>query len=270
MSSILLRLVRPGILLPILMAAAQGTAAQGSAPALQKGDVIHLDVNLDFYRKDKVTTPLPTDEAGKEGIRVCMPRRSSFEVVDADDAVVTFRRRERWSLSDEQNQALRMTCGPKEGTPELLAINDDPALYAIPRADLKSNYYRHRGITHGALFVPFKRRFDKSLSGESNLGYYLGYRFGGPMGVTITPAGSVGLSIVNVEDDLQVSGSSTLADQGTRPAFTWAAGFILTHLDAFQIGVFIGRDRIGGEVGRAWKFENRTWTSVAFGYAFGR
>jgi len=46
------------------------------------------------------------------------------------------------------------------------------------------------------------------LSGESNLGYFAGYRFGGPLGVAITPEASVGMSLVNITDDSATTGSS--------------------------------------------------------------
>lgn len=231
----------------------QGAArAQPVASPLLKGDIIHTDVDLDFEQKQKVNDA--------EGTTKCLPKGTGFDVVHADDAKIYLSRRDRWTLAkDRQAQDCD---GADLGRP-----GDDSKIYAIAPAALKPDYYRHFGITHGALFVPFKRRNDKSLSGESNLGYFLGYRFEGPFGLAITPAGSAGVSLVNVSDDSATTASST-RDSGTRAAFTWAAGFILTHVNAFQVGAFVGADRIGGDPGKVWKYEGKLWVSVAFGYAF--
>lgn len=231
-------------------------AAQVVPVPLQKGETIHLDVDYVLTR---------TTATGQDGATVCFKRGSKFEVVHGTAEVALLQRRNRWTLGREGNEALGKSCDNPEK--DIKSPNEDASLYKVDPKTLPSDYYRHFGITHGALFVPFKRRSDKSLSGESNLGYFLGYRFGGPWGIAITPAASVGMSLVNVSDDSATTASS-VKDAGTRAAFTWAAGFILTHLDAFQVGIFVGKDRIGGDAGANWKYEGKTWTSIAFGYAF--
>jgi hypothetical protein len=234
-------------------------SAQDAPLALQKGDVIHLDVDYAL---------VPTSPAGGDGDKVCFKRGTKFEVVRAVTGETLLRRKNRWTFGSEANAALAVTCDA--GKVDLGPPGDDRRLYKPADADgIPKDFYRHFGITHGALFVPFKRRSDKSLSGESNLGYYVGYRFGGPLGVAITPAVSAGMSLVNITDDSATTGSST-RDSGTRAAFTWSVGFILTHLDAFQVGLFVGQDRLGGDVGGSWKYEGKYWTSVALGYSFSR
>jgi hypothetical protein len=234
---------------------APGLAQAQAVPSLLlKGDIIHTDVDLDFKQKAKVT------DSDAEAKDVCLPKGTGFDIVHADGTKIYMNRRNRWTIKRDQSKSCT---GDNLGLP-----GEDRRIYGIDTQTLHSDYYRHFGITHGALFVPFKRRSDKSLSGESNLGYFLGYRFEGPFGLAITPAGSAGVSIVNVTDDSTTTGTSTLRDTGTRAAFTWAAGFILTHVNAFQVGAFIGADRIGGEPGKVWKYEGKRWVSVAFGYAF--
>jgi hypothetical protein len=241
------------------LAALPGTAFAQDAPlVLQRGDVIHLDVDYNLVR---------TSPQGDVGDTVCFKRGSKFEVVRAVTGQTLLRRKSRWTFGSEANASLALAC---DQTTSLGLPGDDRSLYKPnDPVEIPKDFYRHFGITHGALFVPFKRRSDKSLSGESNLGYFVGYRFGGPLGVAITPAASVGMSLVNITDDSATTGSS-VRDSGTRAAFTWSTGFILTHLDAFQIGIFVGQDRLGGDVGSSWKYEGKYWTSIAFGYAFTR
>ncbi|MBK6854082.1 MAG: hypothetical protein IPG93_21485 [Burkholderiales bacterium] len=249
----------PAIVLAIAAAPsaypAMAWAQQGSTP-LQKGEIIHLDVD---YILTKSTA------AGQAGDSICFKRGSKFEVVRGSSDVTVLQRRNRWWVGRESNESLSKSCD--DPSVDIKLPDEDSTLYSVDTNKLPRDYYRHFGITHGALFVPFKRRSDKSLSGESNLGYYLGYRFGGPWGVAITPAASVGMSLVNVSDDSATTATS-VKDSGTRAAFTWATGFILTHLEAFQVGIFVGRDRIGGDAGANWKYEGKVWTSIAIGYAF--
>jgi hypothetical protein len=121
------------------------------------------------------------------------------------------------------------------------------------------------------LFVPFKRRFkDKSLTGESNLGYYVGVERELVPGWSATYAVTAGLSIVNVGDNTNTPTTNTATDTGTRPAFTYGAGIIFKDYDNFQVGTFFGNDRIGGEAGKDWKYEGKWWFSLAIGYNFAR
>jgi hypothetical protein len=232
-------------------------AQTGSMP--QKGDVIHLDVDLSFKQKSTLSS-----ETEKE---VCIKSRTGFNVVSSDQLQIVLQRRDRNTILHEDH-FLNKTCD--EPSTDLGDPKKDHHVYVISPNELKRDYYRNFGLTHGALFVPFKRRSDNSLSGESNLGYYLGYRYPSRFGITVTPAVSAGLSIVNITDDSATTGSSTLKDSGNRAAFTYSAGFILTHLDAFQVGLFAGKDQIGGDIGKNWKYEGKWWTSIAFGYAFSR
>lgn len=235
--------------------------AQDLKDAFVQGDTLRLEQNLNLKRKD-------------DAANICLKKGSKLRVIRQDGDKVEFVRSSRSYLggviSGLDNDEFKIGCDK-----DLTNLGDadaDGHIYVVEKDDLPREYYRRSGITHGALFVPFKRRKDKALSGESNLGYYLGYRLDGPWGVTITPAGTVGMSLVNVGDNLKNSdeGADSTKESGTRAAFTYAVGLILTHVDSFQVGVFYGYDRIGGDVGKVWKYEGQPWYSVAIGYAFSR
>jgi hypothetical protein len=144
-------------------------------------------------------------------------------------------------------------------------------LYNIDLKGLPDGTFRRSGFTHGPLFVPFKRRFsDKVLSGEGNLGYFLGYEVGEIRGFSVVPIGSIGISLVNLNNNSASTTNSTRGDSGVQAAFTYSVGLVLKTFDKFQLGLVLGHDRIGGEAGANWKYENKWWMSFAFGYEFVR
>ncbi|HVY04675.1 MAG TPA: hypothetical protein VHB46_01740 [Burkholderiales bacterium] len=141
-------------------------------------------------------------------------------------------------------------------------------LYTVNKAEFGPEYWDRTGWAYGPLFVPFKMRFkDKSLTGEVGLGGYMGYEFQA-YGVSLIPAVHAGLSIVTVGGDS--SEANNVNDTTNKPAFTWGGGLIFKPGENFQAGVILGRDQIGGSVGRDWKYEGKWWISIAIGYNFAR
>lgn len=264
---------------------ATAKAVSTAAPIdLQNGDYVHLRIPTVFIQVDP-TTADPAHNAKT----VCLPKetkleflrpmtRSSDAVNTKETTVLEFRRERRHALSlvsywplpkiKQFQEGLNSECGKTDKG--LAEPKVDPHLYRIDQGDLPTEYYAHFGVTHGALFVPFKRRPDKSLSGETSLGYFLGYRFDSAFAVTITPIITAGLSLVNVTNDSAITPNSSVQDSGVRAAWTYGFGLILTHLGSFQVGAVYGWDKIGGDAGKAWKYEGKGWYSLAIGYSFAR
>jgi len=251
---------------------AQTPVVASAAPAdLGYGDYVHLNEPTAFSR----VNPADLNQAGTT---VCLKPHAKLQFVRAltstggdrpGTSVLEFKRKVRHTLKRSANDLLNVDCSSPQGV-NLGAPETDLMVYRVDQDKLPKEYYKHMGITHGALFVPFKRRPDKSLSGETSLGYFFGYRFDTLFGITVTPIATAGMSLVNVSNDSIITPTSTLQDSGVRAAFTYGAGLIFTHLGSFQVGAVYGWDKIGGDAGKAWKYEGKGWSSLMVGYAFTR
>lgn len=257
------------------LAAAEADAAKttnvvsAAPPDMQRGDYIHLRFPLSFQRFN-------TSDPGVAPKAVCLPKGTKLEYLrqlisteanTVGDPILEFRRSNRKTLTSDSKSALNVDCKTQG---DLGSPKNDYHVYRVMQDAMPPEYSKHFGITHGALFVPFKRRPDNGLSGESSIGYFAGYRFDTVAGLTLTPIVTAGVSLVNVDDDSASTVSATPADTGVRPAFTWGGGLVLTHLGSFQIGVVYGVDKIGGEAGKNWAYEGKGWYSLMIGYSFTR
>lgn len=114
------------------------------------------------------------------------------------------------------------------------------------------------GFVSGTLVVPFKYRVDdRSISGETTLGYYAGYGFDIST-IAVTPFLSAGLTQVSV-----ASLNNGEATTQNKSGFTWAVGFLLQNWDKLNIGLVYGRDLIGDQ---QWEHENKGWWSLSVGW----
>lgn len=147
----------------------------------------------------------------------------------------------------------------KDVTGDIQYVAED-TLYEIDRSRLTPIYYRRWRISHGLLIIPFKLRMeDKSLTGQSTIGYYIGREEEHlQAGWNWVIAG--GLTLIPVTD----AGGETEEKTGA----TLAVGWILKTIDNFQLGAFAGVDHIGGSAGESWKFEDDPWVSLSIGFEF--
>ncbi|WP_290873414.1 hypothetical protein [Aquabacterium sp.] len=191
----------------------------------------------------------PTDDAG-----VCAPAKSRLEVLSTSAQELVVR---PYGVGDACTYKAFVTLGKVE----------DDRMYVVERANLAEGSFRRSGFVHGVLFVPFKRRFsDRVLSGEGNLGYFVGYEVTEWRGWSLIPIASMGISLVNVDDNNADTSAAQRSDTGVRAAFTKSIGLVLKSFDSFQIGFILGHDRIGGDT--TWKYENKPWMSVSIGFPF--
>lgn len=143
---------------------------------------------------------------------------------------------------------------------------------------IKKRYNRPIQIAYGASFtVPFKIRpevqdLNMKITPELMLGGYLGLRKRldryksvylylpvGPAGVT-----TLGINSDNVISEEQVDES---VKDGLVLARTFSIGSFI-EFNSFQVGVVLGWDKAGGEIGKDWVYNDRPWYSFSIGYNF--
>ncbi|MDH4273818.1 MAG: hypothetical protein OEW08_02140, partial [Gammaproteobacteria bacterium] len=116
------------------------------------------------------------------------------------------------------------------------------------------------GPASGPLIVPFKYRLnDKSLTGESAIGYYAGYRIEPRIPLTntrvpLSPFIAGGLTQINM---------ATNGDTDNKTGVTIAVGFLVQNWAGVNIGLVGGQDRIGNG---AWVHEGKNWVSFMIGW----
>ena len=138
-------------------------------------------------------------------------------------------------------------------------------IYSFRANDNPEMYFRTwHAIDHGTLVVPFKiREKNWSLTGDSTIGYYVGYRMTLPyFNVDVTPLISFGLTIISFPVDEGKTEGKT--------GITGAGGILFTIEKNFQIGLVAGIDHLGGDEGKSWQFEDNYWLSFMVGYNFAR
>ncbi|MCU0445628.1 MAG: hypothetical protein MUE85_12005 [Microscillaceae bacterium] len=75
----------------------------------------------------------------------------------------------------------------------------------------------------------------------------------------------VGLSPVNINSEN--SASSTNTEDGLETTIVFSTGLVFQFND-FQAGLLVGRDLVGGERGKNWVYNEKTWFSFGIGYKF--
>lgn len=136
--------------------------------------------------------------------------------------------------------------------------------YLVDKAAVEKIPHLHRGWTFGALVVPFKyQTTDKSFSGSSTLGTYVGYKFQDNSG-SVTPILSAGI-VPNIAVPL-ANGTGTV----NRSGFSWAGGviFSIDKGTGTQIGILVGQDRLGSNAAAPYVYEGKTWLSLSAGWKF--
>jgi hypothetical protein len=135
--------------------------------------------------------------------------------------------------------------------------------YTIEKTDFDVSAFAMRGVTYGALVIPFKYQLtgDKQFAGGASLGGYLGYRldFLNKLGITATPIAFMGASNISAKG---VSEADTKSLMG----FSYGVGLVGTFQRSFQAGVVVGWDRVGKNEG--YQYNGKPWLALQFGYAF--
>lgn len=130
----------------------------------------------------------------------------------------------------------------------------------------------------GVLTLPIKIRFGNktsdetkkiysSFTGNISAGLSLGYkrnfnRNKKPWSLT----GLTGFSLTSVP----VSGETTnnfVQSETNEAALTWHVG-LLSSIDNFQIGVFMGVDYLSGKINKEWDYRNKPWLGIGIGFSF--
>ena len=129
-------------------------------------------------------------------------------------------------------------------------------------------------IDYGAnVSLPFKLRpsineTNIKISPELSLGGYLGWkwRVNSKKDYFLTaPLITVGLSTLAINDNTTTQ--SVKNGDGTVLGVTYSTGAVLS-LENFQIGMLIGGDRAGGQLGKEWLYNDRIWYSFSIGFSF--
>ncbi len=146
-------------------------------------------------------------------------------------------------------------------------VSQDPAyvsdddIYIIEKSILEERYKPAFGDSFGLLLIPYKYRpGDGSLTTDPTFGGYWGLsnRW---LGFNSTFLVGVGVSHIVTTD-----GNTNQIEYKT--ALTAGGGLTSTIRGKYHAGIFAGIDRLGGEAGRWWKYENELWISLTIGYNF--
>lgn len=149
--------------------------------------------------------------------------------------------------------------------------------FRVNAADLQVNAtaYEYIGgaLAGGIINFPFKLRLQSDandFSSAFNLGGAFGYTF--PhysfRNFTYSILFAAALSNVNLDASNVGQNADMLSTTNDFSALTFAIGGLVTY-DKFQAGIFLGIDRIGNLNNTTfnWRFQNKPWISIGFGYA---
>lgn len=138
-------------------------------------------------------------------------------------------------------------------------LDDD--IYIIEKSILEDRYKPVFGDSFGLLLIPYKYRTkDGSLTSDPAFGAYWGFT-NKWLGFHSTLLVGAGLSHIVTTD-----GNTNKIEYKT--ALTFGTGLTSTISEKYHAGIFAGIDRLGGEAGKWWKYENELWISVTIGYKF--
>jgi hypothetical protein len=121
------------------------------------------------------------------------------------------------------------------------------------------------GLSYGTLLIPFKYHLggDKSFSGSSSLGGYLGWRFDqtSSMGLSTKVVGFLGAANVPVTE---VIDGQSKTQQMT--GLTYGIGVLGEVKNSFQLGVVVGADRVSKSAN--YVNDGKPWLAVSLGFGF--
>jgi len=133
----------------------------------------------------------------------------------------------------------------------------------IAAEDMREIRPHRSGLTYGTLLVPYKYQFrgDRSISGGSTLGGYLGYREAAT-GLDMQFIVFAGASNVSA----QLAGSDGKVSERNLAALSYGVGVLGTLKSNFELGLVLGVDRAGRNSGYA--NHGKPWLALSLGFPF--
>jgi hypothetical protein len=156
--------------------------------------------------------------------------------------------------------------------PDALPSNVKPEWYKlttgvdlrVPKEALQRSPPNRYGLTYGLLAVPFKYQLTgpKEFTGSATVGPYFGYRtMSSSRGYGISYIAFLGYSNISVTQVVNgESKSQNLASIG------YGIGAVATVKGNFQLGAVLGFDHVSKD--SDYKYNNKPWLAVEFGYSF--
>lgn len=216
------------------------------------------DLNAQHKLRVDITSLEKYSEGKTSAGNYAAGRGSTFFIYDTETETVTVAGNpvKKQKLVIKFNRIKKPNCTKRKKKPCAAARKNQ--FYLLDSSLVKNFYYKASSASHGIMVVPFKIRGDDgSLSGQSTLGYFLGYKKDRLLG-SGTFFGSVGLTQV----DVPIDGDST----DSRTGLTVSGGFLFQFTDGFQTAIVIGADHLGGEAGDDWEYEDDVWISIGLGF----
>lgn len=158
--------------------------------------------------------------------------------------------------------------------------NDDNGIYFFIKAKdftephVLKTYYRGRYNllpNIGTLIVPVKIR---PSFGDRPFDFTTDFTLGTSIGIKtrvskfrpnyLSLVGVFGITTVNIDNNTT---NGFVSEATKQSALTPAIGLVM-EIEGFQIGLIAGKDFIGGNTGKSWIYNKRTWWSFGIGYEF--
>lgn len=156
------------------------------------------------------------------------------------------------------------------------AIFDYQLEQGFIRKQYETSWRKSRFDWGASLSVPFKirpeiRNINMKITPEIALGGFVGFK------KRINqykphywyfPVVTAGVTIIGINQDNTIVEQET---QDIKDGLVFARTFTLgtlVQLDDFQLGLMIGWDKAGGEIGKDWIYNDRLWYSFSLGFDF--
>jgi hypothetical protein len=151
----------------------------------------------------------------------------------------------------------------------------DGLSFLLPLSSLNSMTAEYFGkgmaFTWGAMTLPLKLRFKhkESIYGgyeeKLNLGLNVGLKMQIPGRVQRSLNIVSALGVGNVRtDSISMKPGYYISDRISASAVSFDIG-CLFESDAFQVGIFLGKDYLPGPLSKQWRYQGKTWLGIAIG-----
>jgi hypothetical protein len=247
----------------VLMCAGASTvhAADPPPPPAEVQFVDNAPSDLTNYLGDLIEYPVVTvgkhfllgsDQAPK---RACIPKKAKLKAIGKGKLGTEDTERIVFKVRSVPTNNSDSACTSEEWVQE----GDTVALDSKLLQSVPPDRY---GWTFGTLFVPYKYqlRGDRSMSGGSTLGGYLGWRTARP-GVSLQFVVFAGATKVDVPET-----KDGKTEVKSLAGFSSGVGILGSVKDGFKMGFVVGTDRVNRSAG--YTNNGKTWVSLSLGYDF--
>lgn len=196
---------------------------------------------------------------------------TAIQVVDENNEVLI----KFWNFDKKAKKPKQFQPGSKSNnTYNYIDATVDGQYFTITTEDLdrKTSAFNGSGhsITYGFSIIPIKLRPGNiTRTFQYTNGFTLGVNFGYEYAIrsrkqqSISALGGVGISSVEISPETT---NQFIDDKvQTSAAFTPSVGIVYTY-EKFQAGLFIGMDKIAGELGKHWIYQKKPWIGVGLGF----